>query len=248
MTKLSRNSLDKFNKSCSTFHRSLAKLGLQFSGFCTISYRIYKFQPKSNTIADAVLQESPWRFWFLVDTPSVCGSGELAHVRDRERAGRESPPPKGSIPGLGRVRKRAGEWACWRPAAVAARSSASASSRPGIEKEWRARLYWVLGEAMGASVGSGGEWSHDPAAAAYKQRGSRAAAHQCPHAWGGKERFIDVRDDSYHGFNSSRGGGDRVQRGQGRQAWRACVPGRDTWRCWLPQSSAHVPALGRCVA
>jgi hypothetical protein len=27
----------------------------------------------SNTIEDAVLQENPWRFWFLTDTPSVCG-------------------------------------------------------------------------------------------------------------------------------------------------------------------------------
>jgi hypothetical protein len=79
-------------------------------------------------------------------------SSELANVRGRERAGRESPPPKGSFSGLGRVRKRAGEWSCPRPAAVAARSSAPASSRPGIENGRRARLYVVLGEVP--------EWSN----------------------------------------------------------------------------------------
>jgi hypothetical protein len=31
------------------------------------------FRKKSNTIEDVVLQESPWRSWFLTDTPSVCG-------------------------------------------------------------------------------------------------------------------------------------------------------------------------------
>jgi hypothetical protein len=56
------------------------------------------------------------------------------------------------------------------PAAVAARSLAPASSRTGIENGWRARLYWVLGEAPGASVGSGGEWSDGSTTAAHMAR------------------------------------------------------------------------------
>jgi hypothetical protein len=97
-------------------------------------------------------------------------SGGLAHASGRERAREESSLPKGSVSGLSRVRERASEGAHRRPAAMVARSSASASSRAGIENGRRARLYWVLGEASGASVGSGGEWSDGSTAAAHMAR------------------------------------------------------------------------------
>jgi hypothetical protein len=90
--------------------------------------------------------------------------------RGRERAREESPLPKVSVSGLSRVRERASEGAHQWPAAVAARSSAPASSRVGIENGRRARLYWVLGEAPGASVGSGGEWSDSSTAVVHMAR------------------------------------------------------------------------------
>jgi hypothetical protein len=152
--------------------------------------------------------------------------GELARVCGRERAGRESPPPKGLIPGLGRVRKRAGEWACRRPAVVTARSSAPASSRPGIEKGQHAWLYWVLVEAPGVGRQCR-RWSSGSAPAAHKAWRSREAAPVCPRARGGKERFIGARESSHRGFDSSRGGGDRGQRGQAR---RARTRARHCWR------------------
>jgi hypothetical protein len=70
-------------------------------------------------------------------------SSELARARDRERAGKGSPPSKGSIPGLGRVREVAGEGARRRPVAVAA------ASRAGV----RPKLGWA-GEAQVAALGS----------------------------------------------------------------------------------------------
>jgi hypothetical protein len=93
-------------------------------------------------------------------------SGELTRVRGRERAGKGSPLPKSSIPRLGRVWEMAGEGAHRRPMAVAARSSAPASSRPGIENGRRARLYGILGETPGTSADSEGAWSDSSVAAA----------------------------------------------------------------------------------
>jgi hypothetical protein len=186
MQKLSGNSLDKFNKSCSTFHQESKKTWVCiFLNFLRISMDFTRISKCLILLKMSFCKKIPGGFDSLqirpqfADWPSErfrvlqCGprgswpsgspeSGEFAGVRGRERAGRESPPPKGSLSGLGRVRKRAGEWSCRRPAAVAARSSAPASSRPGIEKGRRAWLYVVLGEVSGWSNRRGNWWAGVP--------------------------------------------------------------------------------------
>jgi hypothetical protein len=55
-----------------------------------------------------------------------------------------------------------------RQASAGTEATAPASSLPGQENGRRARLYWVLGEAPGASDGSGCEGSDGSTAAAHK--------------------------------------------------------------------------------
>jgi hypothetical protein len=67
-----------------------------------------------------------------------CGSpesGELARAHSWKRAGKGSPPPKGSISGVGQVWEVAGEGAHQRPAAVAAASRAGARPKLGWASE-----------------------------------------------------------------------------------------------------------------
>jgi hypothetical protein len=114
------------------------------------------------------LHSRPWkererRTWVLREV-SRRGSPTLATGKGR---GKSPHPP--SVRFRGSTRSGRGR-RVGLPAAVVARSLAPASSRTGIENGWRARLYWVLGEAPGASVGSGGEWSDGSTAAAHMAR------------------------------------------------------------------------------
>jgi hypothetical protein len=57
-----------------------------------------------------------------------------------------------------------------RQAPAGTEAPAPASSRPGQENGWCARLYLVLGEAPGVSVGSGCEGSDGSTTAVHKAR------------------------------------------------------------------------------
>jgi hypothetical protein len=59
MQKLSGNSLDKFDKSCSTLHQESKKLSLHFSDLSTIVYAFSKFQQNPKYYWRFILQQGP---------------------------------------------------------------------------------------------------------------------------------------------------------------------------------------------